>query len=375
MTSQARKNLPFRAEHIGSFVRPDGLLNVAREHKAGENHDDALKQAADQAITDIVRFQESLGMPSVTDGEFRRRSWSAGFIDAVDGFGLREGTIEFRTQAAGKGAELSPYAKARLQRRRAIAADEFAFLKSVVRQGTPKTTIPAPDVMHYFLGPRAVDDTVYPDMEQFFEDLARIYREEIAELGKRGCTYLQIDDTALPCNCDEHIRQNVKKRGENPDALTARYVRLLNDAIRERPADMTVGVHMCRGNLKGTWMAEGGYEPIAERLFNEAEVDAFFLEFDTPRAGDFTPAAPRSEEQVRGAGAGELEDAGPRRARMTSSVGSTRRARHVDLDRLALSPQCGFSSGGGSGQTVGLDDERRKLQLVLDVAHEVWGST
>ena len=372
MAAQARKNPPFRAEHIGSFVRPEPLLNAARARKAGKITDEALKEAADQAIVEIVRFQESLGMPSVTDGEFRRRSWSAGFIDAVDGFGLREGTIEFRTQGSGKGAELSPYAKARLQRKRAIAADEFAFLKSAVRQGTPKTTIPAPDVMHYFMGPRAVDEAVYPDMEQFFADLARIYREEIAELGKRGCRYLQIDDTAIPCNCDEHIRASVKKRGEDPDALTARYVRLLNDAIRGRPADMTVGVHMCRGNLKGTWMAEGGYEPIAEQLFNGADVDVFFLEFDTPRAGDFTPLrhVPKGKSVVLGLISSKtpvLESKDEIRRRIDEA------ARHIDLDRLGLSPQCGFSSGGGSGQTVGRDDERRKLELVLEVAHDVWG--
>ena len=235
-----------------------------------------------------------------------------------------------------------------MPRRACSAADEFAFLKSVARQGTPKTTIPAPDVMHYFMGPRAVDEAVYPDMELFFADLARIYREEIAELGKRGCTYLQIDDTALPCNCDEHIRASVRKRGEDPDALTARYVRLLNDAIRERPKGMTIGVHMCRGNLKGTWMAEGGYEPIAEQLFNEAEVDAFFLEFDTPRAGDFTPLRhlPKSKSVVLGLVSSKtpvLESKDEIKRRIDEA------ARHVDLDRLALSPQCGFSSGGGSG--------------------------
>ena len=371
MTSQVKKNPPFRAEHIGSFVRPDGLLNVVREHKAGRITNEVLKEVADQAIIEIVRFQESVGMPSVTDGEFRRRSWSAGFIDAVEGFGLREGPIEFRSQAAGRGAELSPYAKSRLKRARGIASEEFAFLKSVVRHGMPKTTIPAPDVMHYFLGPRAVDETVYPDVELFFEDLARIYREEIADLAKLGCTYLQIDDTALPCNCDEHIRQNVKKRGENPDALTARYIRLLNDALSDRPANMTVGVHMCRGNLKGTWMAEGGYEPIAERLFNEAKVDAFFLEFDTPRAGDFAPLrhVPRSKSVVLGLVSTKtpiLEKKDGIKRRIDEA------ARYIDLDRLCLSPQCGFSSGGGSGQTVGLDDQRRKLQLVLDVVHDVW---
>jgi 5-methyltetrahydropteroyltriglutamate--homocysteine methyltransferase len=216
-----------------------------------------------------------------------------------------------------------------------------------------------------------VDETVYPDVELFFEDLARIYREEIADLAKLGCTYLQIDDTALPCNCDEHIRQNVKKRGENPDALTARYIRLLNDALSDRPANMTVGVHMCRGNLKGTWMAEGGYEPIAERLFNEAKVDAFFLEFDTPRAGDFTPLrhVPQSKSVVLGLVSTKtpiLEKKDDIKRRIDEA------ARYIDLDRLCLSPQCGFSSGGGSGQTVGPDDERRKLQLVLDVVHDVW---
>ncbi|MFL6795806.1 MAG: 5-methyltetrahydropteroyltriglutamate--homocysteine S-methyltransferase [Xanthobacteraceae bacterium] len=305
-------------------------------------------------------------------GSFARRSWSAGFIDAIEGFGLREGTIEFRTQSAGKGAELSPYAKARLQRRRPIAADEFAFLKSVVRQGTPKATLPAPDVMHFFLGPRAVDDRVYPDIEQFFSDLATIYRQEIAELADRGCRYLQIDDTALPCNCDEHIRQSVRRRGDDPDALTGRYVRLLNEAIAARPAGMTIGVHMCRGNLKGTWMAEGGYEPIAERLFNDANVDVFFLEFDSPRAGDFKPLrhVPRDKSVVLGLISSKtpvLESKDEIKRRIDEA------ARYIDLDRLGLSPQCGFSSGGGSGQTVSRDDERRKLQLVLDIAHEVWG--
>ena len=364
-------NPPFRAEHIGSFVRPDRLLNGARQLKAGKIGNYELKQIADEAIVEIVRFQEGIGMPSVTDGEFRRRSWSAGFIDAVEGFGLREGTIEFRTRTAGKGAELSPYAKARLKRTRGIVSDDFAFLKSVVRNGTPKATIPAPDVMHYFLGPRAVDDSVYPDIEVYFDDLAQIYREEIAALAKAGCTYLQIDDTALPCNCDEYIRQSVKKRGEDPDTLTARYVRLLNDAIRDRPSNMTIGIHMCRGNLKGTWMAEGGYEPIAERLFNQTAVDAFFLEFDTPRAGDFAPLrhVPKNKTVVLGLISYKtpaLENGDDIKRRINDA------ARYVDLDRLCLSPQCGFSSGGGSGQTVGLDDERRKLELVLDVVQDVW---
>jgi len=311
-------------------------------------------------------------MPSVTDGEFRRRSWSAGFIDAVDGFGLREGTIEFRTQAAGKGAELSPYAKARLHRKRAIAADEFAFLKSVVRQGTPKTTIPAPDVMHYFMGPRAVDDAVYPDMELFFADLARIYREEIAELGKLGCTYLQIDDTALPCNCDPQVRADVTERGENADELTERYVKLINDSIAGKPASMRTALHLCRGNLKGAWMAEGGYDAIADALFKRLNVDIYCLEYDTPRAGDFTPLrfAPKGKTIILGLVSSktpELESKDELRRRIDEA------ARFVPLEQLGISPQCGFSSGGGSGQALTEDDTRRKLELVMEVAREVWG--
>jgi 5-methyltetrahydropteroyltriglutamate--homocysteine methyltransferase len=236
----------------------------------------------------------------------------------------------------------------------------------------PKITIPAPDVMHYFLGPQSIDPGAYPDIEAYFADLVQIYRDEIAELGRLGCTYLQVDDTALPCNCGENARADAKKRGEDPDALTARYVKLLNDALATRPADMTVGLHLCRGNLKGAWMTEGGYEPIAEKLFNGAKVDGFFLEYDTSRAGDFTPLrhVPKGKTVVLGL----ISSKDPR---LESKDALKRRieeaAKHIDIGQLALSPQCGFSSGGGSGQTVTADDTRRKLELVRDVAREVWG--
>src|SRR3989449_722835 len=276
-------NPPFRVEHVGSFLRPERLLNAARGHKAGKVSDAEFRKIQDECIRDIVAFQESLGLPTVTDGEFRRRSWSAGFIDAVDGFGLRDGTLTFRDQTRIVGVAASPYAKAPLKRRQRIVADDFRFLKSAVKRGVPKVTIAAPDVMHYFLGPQAFDTSVYRDREAFLEALVNIYRQEIAELAKEGCTYLQLDDTALPCNCDPHAREDVAARGESPDELTERYARLFNDAIAGKPAGMTVATHLCRGNLKGAWMAQGGYEPVADALFNRLNAEIYCLDRKSTR--------------------------------------------------------------------------------------------
>ncbi|HWM42607.1 MAG TPA: 5-methyltetrahydropteroyltriglutamate--homocysteine S-methyltransferase, partial [Burkholderiales bacterium] len=270
-------------------MRPEALLNAARARKAGTLDEREFRQVQDAAIQDIAAFQESLGLPSITDGEFRRRSWSAGFIDAVDGFGLRDGTLSFRNETSVVGVASSPYAKARLRRKQRIVADDYRFLKSVVKKGVPKVTIAAPDVMHYFLGPRAFEPAVYRDREAFFSDLATIYRAEVADLAREGCTYLQLDDTALPCNCDVHAREDVAARGEDADELTERYIRLTNECLRGKPKAMAVAIHLCRGNLKGAWMAEGGYEPIADALFNRLEVGTYCLEYDTERAGDFAP--------------------------------------------------------------------------------------
>src|SRR5579871_5519351 len=206
-----------------------------------------LSSVQDESIRDIVRLQESIGLPSITDGEFRRRSWSAGFIDAVEGFGLRDGTLSFRDQTKIVGVASSPYARAPLERKRRIAADDFRFLKSITRKGLAKVTIASPDVMHYFLGPQAFERAVYADREAFFAALVAIYRQEIADLAAEGCRYLQLDDTALPCNCDANARQDVVARGEDPDELTRRYARLVNDCVAARPAGMTLAVHLCRG--------------------------------------------------------------------------------------------------------------------------------
>ena len=361
---------PFRVEHVGSFVRPEALLNAARAHKAGKLDDAEFRKVQDQAISDIVVFQESLGLPSITDGEFRRRSWSAGFIDAVDGFGLRDGTLSFRNETGVVGVAASPYAKARLKRKHRIVADDYRFLKSVVKRGVPKVTIAAPDVMHYFLGPKAFD--AYKDREAFFADLAKIYRDEIKDLAAEGCTYLQLDDTALPCNCDARAREDVAARGEKADQLTQRYVRLINDCISKKPKDMAVAIHLCRGNLKGAWMAEGGYEPIADALFNQLNVGTYCLEYDTERAGDFSPLRflPKGKRVILGlvsTKTPKLESKDELKRRIEDA------ARHAPLEQLGLGPQCGFSSGGGGGQAVTQEDTRRKLELVMEVARDVWG--
>ncbi len=358
-----------RVEHVGSFVRPEKLLNAVRERKAGRIDDAQLKKAQDEAIRDIVAFQESIGLPSITDGEFRRRSWSAGFIDAIDGFGLRDGTLSFRDETRVIGVAASPYAKAPLKRKKRIVADDYRFLKSVVKRGVPKVTMAAPDVMHYFLGPKAFD--AYKDREAFFADLVKIYREEIRDLAADGCTYLQLDDTALPCNCDAHARQDVVNRGENPDELTERYAKLFNEAIAQKPRDMTVAVHLCRGNLKGAWMAEGGYEPIAEALFNRLDATVYCLEYDTERAGDFAPLRylPKGKRVILGLVSTKtpvLE----RKEHLKKRIDAA--AKHIALDQLGIGPQCGFSSGGGGGQALSADDTRRKLELVMEVARDVW---
>jgi 5-methyltetrahydropteroyltriglutamate--homocysteine methyltransferase len=363
---------PFRVEHIGSFLRPERLLEAARAHRAGKLDDDAFHAVQDECIREIVAFQESIGLPSITDGEFRRRGWSAGFIDAVEGFGMRDGTLGFRTESQVLGVSASPYAKARLTRKHHIVADDYRFLKTAVRRGVPKVTIASPTVMHFFLGPRAYETSVYADREAYFDDLAQIYRDEIADLADAGCTYLQLDDTALPCNCDVHVRADVAARGESPDELTGRYSQLVNEAIARKPANMTVAMHLCRGNLKGAWMAEGGYEPIAEQLFNRIDVDVYCLEYDTERAGDFSPLrfVPAGKRVILGLVSTKtphLESKDALKRRIEEA------ARHVPLDRLGIGPQCGFSSVSGSGQLVTQDDTKRKLELIVQVAREVWG--
>jgi 5-methyltetrahydropteroyltriglutamate--homocysteine methyltransferase len=360
------------AEHIGSFIRPAKLLDAIRANKAGKLDDASLVKITDESIREIVAFQESLGLPSVTDGEFRRRSWSAGFIDAIEGFGLRDGKLGFRSESKVIGVASSPYAKSPLKRKGRIVADDFHFLKSIVKTGIPKVTIASPAVMHFFLGPAAFEKEIYKDREAYLAALAALYREEVADLAKEGCRYLQLDDTALPCNCDPHVRADVAARGEKPDELTERYAKLINESISNKPASMMTAIHLCRGNLKGAWMAEGGYDPIADALFNRVNVDIYCLEYDTPRAGDFSPLrfVPKGKRVILGlvsTKTSQLESKDELKRRIDEA------ARYVPIEQLGISPQCGFSSVGGGGQAVTQDDTRRKLELVMGVARDVWG--
>jgi 5-methyltetrahydropteroyltriglutamate--homocysteine methyltransferase len=373
MTVQTRLKPPFRAEHVGSFLRPQRLIEAARAHKAGTLDAAGFATVQDDCVREIVAFQEGLGLRSITDGEFRRRGWSAGFIDSVEGFGLRDGTLGFRTETQIIGIASSPYAKSRLKRKHRIIADDYKFLKTAVKKGTPKVTVASPPVMHYFLGPKSYDAGVYADREAFFADLVRIYQDEVADLAAEGCTYLQLDDTAMPCNCDDKARHDVVARGEDPDELTRTYAKLINAAIARKPATMTVGMHLCRGNLKGAWMAEGGYDPIADVLFNQVNVDGYFLEYDTDRAGDFKPLrfVPKGKTVILGLVSTKtpvLESKDDLKRRIDDA------AKYCPIDQLGLSPQCGFSSGGGSGQVVDEAATKRKLALIVDVAREVWGS-
>jgi len=364
---------PYRAEHIGSFIRPDYLLTAARSHKATEIDDAAFDEVKNKAIADIISFQDSIGMPSVTDGEFRRRVWSGGVSDALEGMSVKDsGTLTFKSDKGDVLMPPSPYAESKLRRKHNIVTDDFNYIKSLNPKGHPKATMASPPVMHFFLGKKSYNPEIYSTDIEYFSDLIKAYQEEVTDLALAGCSYIQLDDTALPCNCDLEARKVIESRGEDPDELTTMYVEAINSAIQHRPDGMFVGMHMCRGNLKGLWMAEGGYEPIAEQIFNELNINAFFMEYDNERSGDFAPLRylPAGKIAVLGivsTKTPKLEEKEYLMQRINEA------AKYVPLEQLAISPQCGFSSGGGGGQVVSQDDTKRKLELVLEVANEVWG--
>jgi 5-methyltetrahydropteroyltriglutamate--homocysteine methyltransferase len=365
---------PYRAEHVGSFIRPDKLLKAARANKAGDIDDTAFDATKDESIAEVVAFQDSIGMPSVTDGEFRRRVWSGGVSDALEGMGIKDaGTITFKGEDGEVFMPPSPYAEGKLRRKHNICTDDYKYVSSLSPKGQPKVTMASPPVMHFFLGNGSYNPEVYSSNEEYFADLTKAYQEEVVELAAAGCTYIQLDDTALPCNCDESARKTIRARGEDPDDLTDIYVKAINSAVADRPDNMFAGMHMCRGNLKGLWMGEGGYEPIAEQIFNELKIDAFFMEYDNERSGDFQPLRhlPAGKVAVLGLISTKtpvLEDKDDLKRRIDEA------AKFTPLEQLAISPQCGFSSGGGGGQVVTEDDTKRKLELVVEVAIDVWGT-
>ena len=366
---------PFRADHVGSLLRPQSLTKARDRMRKGEIDRAALRAVEDEAIRGAVMLQEALGLKAITDGEFRRASFHMDFLMQIQGLGTQpgEGRIPFRSVTTGEVTAIAPpklVVTGKVARAGSIMGADFDFLNHATRQ-TPKITIPSPSMAHFRGGREAIDKAAYPDIEGFFADLAQAYREEVADLGKRGCRYLQLDDTNLAYLCDDAMREGVRKLGEDPDALPETYARLINDSIRSRPKEMVAAIHLCRGNYKSSFVAEGGYDPVAEVLFNQIEVDGFFLEYDTPRAGNFSPLryVPRNRFVVLGIVSSKtplLETKDFVRRRIEDA------ARYVPIEQLCLSPQCGFSSTE-HGNDLTYDDQRRKLELVVEVAQEVWG--
>ena len=364
---------PFRADHVGSLLRPPELLLAREAWKAGTLAREQLSRLEDDAIRDVVALQESIGLKAVTDGEFRRTLWHADFLTSfANVVRARSGVSQrFHTESGDIERELTAFkVVGKLSRPTPIFVPHFAFLKSVA-QALPKQTIPSPSILHFRGGRNAVDETAYPDMAEFYDDLATVYREEIHDLGRAGCRYLQIDEVNFAYLCDPELRRQVCNIGEDPDTLPHTYARLLNAALAGRPPDMTVAMHLCRGNFEGAWVAEGGYEPVAETLFNEIDVKGYFLEYDTARAGDFSPLrfVPKGKTVALGlvsTKSGALESKDDLKRRIDQA------ARHVPLDQLALSPQCGFASGE-RGNKLTVAEEIAKLRLVAETAAEVWG--
>jgi 5-methyltetrahydropteroyltriglutamate--homocysteine methyltransferase len=365
---------PFRADHVGSLIRPDALIGAREAAEKNEIAPAELARIQHQAIRAIVRLQEDLGFKLATDGEYNRTFWQRDFLVKFENVRQVAAKLTVRFHSAAGSRDHSPptlEVSGKLNRPRAIFVDDFKFLKSVARV-TPKITIPSPTTMHFRGGREAIDRGAYPDIEEFYADLARVYREEIADLAAAGCRYLQIDEVNFAYLCDPALRAQVRNIGEEPDTLPKTYARLINEAIDGRPADMVVCLHLCRGNFAGAWVAEGGYDPVAEILFNDIAVDGYFLEYDSPRAGSFAPLRflPKGKVAVLGlvtTKSPRLETKDELKHRIDEA------SRYTAIEQLALSPQCGFSSGiGGNAMTV--EDEIAKLRLVVDTARDVWGS-
>jgi 5-methyltetrahydropteroyltriglutamate--homocysteine methyltransferase len=364
---------PFRADHVGSFLRPKELIDARERFRAGQIDAEALRVAEDAAIRGVVAFQEELGLKGITDGEFRRTYFHTDFLLQLDGVEEAGGTqVHFHRHGGEELSYAPPVMKitGKIAHARDIQRRDYEFLASVTSR-LPKVTIPSPTMLHFRGGRDAIDRDAYPDLEQFYADLAAAYRAEIASLAAAGCRYLQLDDTNLAYLCDDTQRANARARGMDPDDLPRLYARIINDSIRDKPEDMVVCVHLCRGNFRSSWAAEGGYEPVAEVLFNELNVDGYFLEYDDPRSGDFAPLrhVPAGKTVVLGlvtTKLGELEDPADVKRRIDEA------AKVMPLDQIALSPQCGFSSTV-HGNDIQVEQQAAKLRLVIDVARDVWG--
>ena len=360
---------PFRADHIGSLLRPQKLRQAFRAHAAKEMTDAGFRAAQDAAIRDVVKLQEECGLQVVTDGEFRRISYWEKFVRLTKGLMVKDAAFKFHDEHGHEKDFTAPYVTSKVSRGEPITLDEFEFVRKCTSL-TGKVTMPAPSTMHFYRFAQYGDPGIYASAKEFFVDLGKVYQQEIAELAKAGCSYVQLDEVALAVLCDPAAQAKVRAAGGNPDELVDLYVDAINEAVKGRPADMVVGVHMCRGNYKGMYLSEGGYTSIAERLFNRANVNHFLLEFDTPRAGDFAPLAmmPKTKGVVLGLVSSKipvLEPLDLLKKRVEEA------SKHIDAAHLAISPQCGFASTMG-GNPVTEADERAKLRLCVEAAAKIW---
>jgi 5-methyltetrahydropteroyltriglutamate--homocysteine methyltransferase len=365
---------PFRADHVRSFLRPPELMRARDEYRAGGIDAAALRAVEDEAIRGVVAIQEELAFRGVTDGEFRRTYFHTDFLLHLHGVEEAGGTQVSFHRHGGETLDYAPPVTritGAIRHVHPIQRDDFAFLAQTTT-ATPKMTIPSPTMLHFRGGREAINATAYPDIEAFYVDLATAYLAETKSLADAGCRYLEFDDTNLAYLCDTTQRELARKRGMDPDDLPRLSARIINDSIRDRPADMSVCVHLCRGNFRSNWAAEGGYEPVAEVLFNELNIDGYFLEYDDPRSGDFAPLRhlPTGKTVVLGlvtTKLGEIETGDAIRRRIDEA------AKFAPIEQLALLPQCGFSSTV-HGNDVTVAQQRAKLQLVQDVAQAVWGN-
>jgi len=363
---------PFRADHVGSLLRPPELKEAREKAKRGALPPAKLKEVEDAAIRRAVAMQEAAGLQSVTDGEFRRAFWHVDFLTGFDGIAATQGQYALKFHGEG-GAESETKSmmvvNGKVRRTKPVMVDHFRFLKNTTKK-TPKLCIPAPTYLHMRGGRRVVNAQAYPDVEEFWSDITLAYRQEIADLAKAGLEYLQIDDVSFACLCDEGIRAQVKRDGEDPAKLPAKYASVISSLLRDRPKSMGVTMHTCRGNHASMWMAEGGYDAVAEAVF-QTEVDGFFLEYDTARAGGFAPLrfVPKGKKVVLGlisTKKAQLEDKNQLKKRIDEA------SKYIALENLCLSPQCGFASSE-VGNKLTEDDQKRKLELAVQVAQEVWG--
>ena len=370
-----RDTPPFRADHVGSLLRPRALLQAREDLAAGKIDAAELRHLEDAAIEDVIALQREAGLRTVTDGEFRRGSWHMDFIYRLDGISRASDNLAVHFKNAEGDLDFTPAAlrvDGRLGLSETIFGDDFTFLAEHAASGqTPKLTIPSPSMVHYRGGAASIDPDVYADQEAFWADLTTAYREQVRRVHELGCTYLQLDDTSLAYLNDPEQRRAMAERGEDSEHLHEAYIRHLNEALAGRPDGMTVTTHMCRGNFRDSWVAEGGYDFVAEALFNELSVDGFFMEYDDERSGTFEPLrhVPKDKLVVLGLVTtkhGELESKDALKSRLDDA------SKYIDLDQVCLSPQCGFSSTF-EGNSLSVDEEKAKLTLLVELADEVWG--